>query len=76
MTANRLVPLGLVVMMMAMEACAGRLQRAEAQHRDSGSLYVIYLLQLGGFGAAFGLWGSHRTPGPWPKGSASPIAPT
>jgi protein-S-isoprenylcysteine O-methyltransferase Ste14 len=64
MSANRLVPLLLVVMMMAMESYAGRLQRKDAERRDNGSLYVIYFLQLAGFGAAFGLWGSGHAPPP------------
>jgi protein-S-isoprenylcysteine O-methyltransferase Ste14 len=62
---NRLMPLVLVTAMMLGEAYAGRLQRVDAQRRDNGSLYVIYLLQLGGFGTAFSLWGSGRAPGPW-----------
>jgi protein-S-isoprenylcysteine O-methyltransferase Ste14 len=64
MTANRLVPLVLVVLMMAGESYAGRLQRKDAERRDNGSLYVIYFLQLAGFGAAFGLWGSGHAPPP------------
>jgi protein-S-isoprenylcysteine O-methyltransferase Ste14 len=69
MTANRLVPLLLVVTMMAMESYAGRLKRKDAERRDNGSLYVIYFLQIAGFGTAFGLWGSDHEPpprlGPW-----------
>jgi protein-S-isoprenylcysteine O-methyltransferase len=69
MTANRLVPLLLVTMMMAMEAYAGRLRRDEAERRDLGSLFFIYLLMTGGFALAFGLWGSGHPPrprlGPW-----------
>jgi protein-S-isoprenylcysteine O-methyltransferase Ste14 len=64
MSANRLAPLLLVVMMLAMESYAGRLQRRDAARRDNGSLYVIYFLQLAGFGAAFGLWGSGHAPPP------------
>jgi protein-S-isoprenylcysteine O-methyltransferase Ste14 len=64
MTASRLTPLILVALMMAMEAYAGRLTRAEAQQRDRGSLFAIYILQFVGFGTAFGLWGSGRPPGP------------
>jgi len=64
MSANRLVPLLLVVMMIAMESYAGRLQRKDAARRDNGSLYVIYFLQMAGFSAAFGLWGSGHAPAP------------
>jgi protein-S-isoprenylcysteine O-methyltransferase Ste14 len=64
MTANRLVPIVLVALMMAMESYAGRVQRPDAERRDNGSLYVIYLLQLGGFATAFGLWGSGHAPPP------------
>jgi protein-S-isoprenylcysteine O-methyltransferase Ste14 len=64
MSANRLVPLVLVIAMMAMESYAGRLQRKDAERRDNGSLYVIYFLQLAGFGTAFGLWGSGHPPAP------------
>jgi len=63
-TASRLTPLILVVLMMAMEAYAGRLRRAEAQARDNGSLFAIYILQFVGFFAAFSLWASGRPPGP------------
>lgn len=64
MSPNRLVPVLLVVMMMAMESYAGRLQRKDAARRDNGSLYVIYFLQIAGFGTAFGLWSSADTPAP------------
>jgi protein-S-isoprenylcysteine O-methyltransferase len=64
MAPHRIIPLVLLVMMMAMEAYASRLQRSDAQRRDNGSLYVIYLLIGGGFGTAFTLWGSHHPPGP------------
>ncbi len=64
MTANRLVPLVLVTLMMAVEAYAGRRQRPDAERRDNGSLYVIYLLQLGAFFLAFSLWGSGHALGP------------
>ena len=64
MTANRLVPLILVTLMVVMESYAGRLQRKDATRRDGGSLLVIYLLMSGGFAAAFGLWGSGHAPPP------------
>ena len=64
MTTNRLVPLVLVTMMVVMESYAGRLQRRDAERRDNGSLYLIYLLQLGGFGAAFSLWAGGHPPPP------------
>ena len=64
MSASRLTPLILVGLMMAMEAYAGRLTRAEAQQRDRGSLFAIYILQFVGFFAAFSLWARGRAPGP------------
>ena len=63
MTASRLVPLLLLAAMMAMEAYASRLRRAEAEQRDRGSFLVIYLLVGAGFFVALGLWGSGRAPG-------------
>ena len=64
MSPNLLVPLSLVVLMMAGESYAGRMQRPDAERRDNGSLYVIYLLQMGSFGLAFWLWGTGRAPPP------------
>ncbi len=64
MGPNRLVPLLLVGLMMAGEIYAGRKRRPDAQRRDNGSLYAIYLLQMGSFFLAFSLWGSGRTPPP------------
>ncbi len=64
MTPHRVIPLVLVAMMAAMEAYASHQQRRDAQYRDSGSLYVIYLLIGGGFGTAFSMWGSGHPPGP------------
>src|SRR6185312_13937980 len=64
MTASRLVPLLLLAAMMAMEAYASRLRRAEAEQRDRGSFLVMYLLVGAGFFVALGLWGSGRAPGP------------
>ena len=49
MNANRLVPLALVVLMMAMESYAGRVRRADAEQRDKGSLLFLYLLMGAGF---------------------------
>lgn len=63
MTANRLAPLILLALMVAVEAYAGRLQRADAERRDNGSLYLIYALMGAGFFAAFSLWGWTRPPG-------------
>jgi len=57
-------PLILVVLMMAMEAYAGRERRAEVASRDRGSLFALYLLVGGGYALAFGLFNSHRVPGP------------
>jgi protein-S-isoprenylcysteine O-methyltransferase Ste14 len=78
MSPNRLVPLVLVVMMMAMESYAGRLQRNDAERRDNGSLYVIYFLQMAGFGTVFGLWGSGHAPPPrlgvWSLWAGSAVA--
>lgn len=78
MTANRLVPLLLVTMMMAMEAYAGRLRRDEAERRDHGSLFFIYLLMTGGFAWAFGLWSSGHPPhprlGPWALSVGAAVA--
>jgi protein-S-isoprenylcysteine O-methyltransferase Ste14 len=78
MSINRLVPLLLVVAMMAMETYAGRLQRKDAARRDNGSLYVIYFLQMAGFGAAFGLWGSGHAPAPrlgaWALGAGAAVS--
>jgi protein-S-isoprenylcysteine O-methyltransferase len=64
MNANRLVPLALVVLMMAMESYAGRVRREDAEQRDKGSLFFIYLLMGAGFATAFGLWGSGHPPAP------------
>jgi len=63
MSAHRLVPLVLLVLMMAMESYAGRLKRPEAERRDGGSLFVIYVLQMVGFATVFTLWGRHLAPG-------------
>src|SRR3954469_2876582 len=64
MTENRIVHLVLAAMMMVMESYAGRLHRRDAQRRDNASLYAIYILQMIGFGSAFGLWTSGHAPGP------------
>ena len=63
MSAHRLVPLVLVVLMMAGESYAGRLQRPEAKGRDGGSLAVIYILQIAGFFLSFTLWARGQAPG-------------
>lgn len=64
MIADRLVPMVLLVVMMTVEAYAGRLQRRDAEQRDKGSLFFIYVLMSGGFALSFGLWGSRHPPGP------------
>lgn len=63
MSAHRLVPLALLVLMMAMESYAGRLRRPDAKARDGGSLFVIYALQMAGFFTVFSLWARHAAPG-------------
>jgi protein-S-isoprenylcysteine O-methyltransferase len=62
--AGRLVPLGLAILLAAQEAYAMRLSRTEAQNRDRGSLYAVWLLTAAGYATAFRLWGSHPPPGP------------
>ena len=64
MELNRDVPIALVVLMMAVEAYAGRRRRDAAERRDNGSLYLIYLLQGGAFFTAFSLWASGHPPPP------------
>lgn len=64
MTADRLVPLVLVSLMVAMEAYASSLQRDGAEQRDKGSLLFVYLLTGGGFAVAFSLWGRGHPPAP------------
>jgi protein-S-isoprenylcysteine O-methyltransferase Ste14 len=64
MAPNHYMPLVLVGLMVAGEAYAGRHRRPEAERRDNGSLYVIYVLQMASFALAFGLWGSGRAPPP------------
>jgi len=64
MGPDRYMPLVLVGLMMTVEAYAGRRRRAAADRRDSGSLYVIYLLQGGAFFAAFSLWAAGHPPPP------------
>jgi protein-S-isoprenylcysteine O-methyltransferase len=60
-----LPPVILVVLMMAMEAYAGRQRREGAPSQDGGSLFAIYLIMGGGYAASFYLFTSHRVPGPW-----------
>jgi protein-S-isoprenylcysteine O-methyltransferase Ste14 len=59
-----LPPAVLVVLMMAVEAYAGRLRRESAPSKDGGSLFAIYLIMGGGYAVAFGLFNAHRVPGP------------
>jgi protein-S-isoprenylcysteine O-methyltransferase len=48
----------------AQEAYAGRLRRADAEARDRGSLFVLWVLAGLGYGLAFSLWRHARAPGP------------
>jgi len=64
MTAQRLVPIVLVIAMVAMEQYAGRLRRAGVRSRDLGSLLVLFVLIAVGYGTAFQLWSTGRAPGP------------
>src|SRR5260221_11382113 len=64
MPLHRLIPVVLVTLLIVVESYASRLQRADAQQRDRGSLYVIYALIALGYGVAFSLWGRNRSPGP------------
>jgi protein-S-isoprenylcysteine O-methyltransferase Ste14 len=61
---HRLIPLLLVVLLAAQEIFASYRRRAEAEQRDKGSLYVVWLLTAAGYIAAFRLWGGGRPPGP------------
>lgn len=61
---QRFAPYALVVLMMAVETYAGRLRREEAQTRDNGSLWAIYVLIALGYGLAFGLARGGQGPGP------------
>jgi protein-S-isoprenylcysteine O-methyltransferase Ste14 len=63
-TMDRLVPVVLIGLMVAMEAYASSLQRTDAKARDGGSLVVISLVLGAGFFLAFSLWGTGHPPGP------------
>lgn len=64
MPFHRWVPLLLTLLLFAQEAYAGRLRRPEAQERDKGSLYGVWLLTALGYFVAFSLPGRGLAPGP------------
>jgi protein-S-isoprenylcysteine O-methyltransferase Ste14 len=75
---DRWVPTALTILLIAQEVYAGRRSRADAQARDRGSLYVVWLLMGLGYFTAFSLWGSSHPPGPrlarWALGVGAAVA--
>lgn len=61
---SRIVPALLTAAMGLGEAYANRRRRPEAERRDRGSLYAVYLLVGLGYWIAFGLWLTRHAPGP------------
>ena len=64
MHLSRVVPVVLIGLMFCTEVYASRLRRDEAQTRDRGSLYVVWILLGFGYWAAFSLWASRNPPAP------------
>ena len=61
---SRIVPALLTAAMGLGEAYANRRRRPEAERRDRGSLYAVYLLIGLGYWGAFGPWLTRHPPGP------------
>jgi protein-S-isoprenylcysteine O-methyltransferase Ste14 len=66
MPLDRLIPLGLLALMMGMELYASRVRRAEAQNRDGGSFFGTVGCIAAGYAITFGLWRNGHAL--WPLG--------
>lgn len=64
MPIDRLVPMVLVTLLIAMELYASRVRRSEAKTRDGGSMFVLWGLIGASYWVVFTFWGMHRAPGP------------